>query len=116
MILKQIWMTSHRVVKAMILLVVSTFLFAQFASAKHDHSHSHSDSDVGACSICIISAESDIETDVPVPEDVVTPVIFNVPITLKIPISVSAPFFTRDDVKTPPPPDIRPSAPRAPPV
>ena len=107
-------MTSHHVIKAIITVIVSVFIFVQIASAAHSHSHDHADEEHSPCAVCITAAHSDADFDIPPPKPT-EPTIFSVPNSIEIAIAQPLPLVTRNDNKAPPPPDNRPSTPRAPP-
>lgn len=98
------------------LLIVTAFLFAQFAAASHahDHGHDHAGEDPAPCAVCLTASHNDGDFDIPPPEPVEPRVVI---LTSYTPLALtgSRPRFKLDNDKAPAPPDIRPSAPRAPP-
>lgn len=111
--MKQLLTTYRRAFKVISLLIVSTFIFAQFATASHVHDHA--ETDLAPCAVCITTSHNDGDLDIPPPEPS-EPLIPSVNHLTQSIISQPLPPFARDDDKAPPPSDIRPSAPRAPPV
>ena len=109
------FLTSQRIVIAINLLIVSMFLFVQIASASHVHvddDHSH---EPEVCAAYLAASQDDDEVDLtPFP-----PAPFVIPNTLDLDLSsLTDAVFVReiDNVSAPEPPNLRLSAPRAPPV
>jgi len=93
---------------------LSAFLFLQFASLSHAHDDTHDTSEPVACAVCIVSSSNDGDIDLPSPE----PVEPNEPTLADyafLPLTETQPRFRLEQEEAPDPPDIRPSAPRAPP-
>ena len=114
--MKLMFLTSKTIMKAISLLIVSAFMFAQLAAASHAHGDKDHSPEPSACVMCIASTQ-DGDGDLDLPPTPPTP--FVVPNTLDFDLSVlSDASFTlrRDGLNVAEPPNLRPSAPRAPPV
>jgi len=107
-------MISQRVIKAICLLIVSAFLFAQFTAVSHAHDDSDHSPEPAICTVCVMASQNDDDLDIPPPEPVEPGVIIRIsytPLTI-----IELPFlFGYVHETAPVSPDIRPSAPRAPP-
>lgn len=111
-------LTSQRIVKVISLLIVSTFLFVQIASASHVHVEPENSPEPEVCAICLApTQDDDDDEDNDLPPS--PPVPFVIPNTLDLHVS----FLTdarlvrdRHNVSTSEPPNLRLSAPRAPPA
>ena len=109
-------LTSQRIVKVISLLIVSTFLFVQIASASHVHVEPENSPEPEVCAICLAPTQDD-DDDIDLPPS--PPLPFVIPNTLDLHVS----FLTdarlvrdRHNVSTSEPPNLRLSAPRAPPA
>lgn len=105
-------MTSNRVIKSIILIIASAFLLAQYASVSH--AHSDDDHDLTPCAVCVVSTFDDGDSDNAQPT-LIESEAFTIANVEPV-FSADTPRLMREDNSAPPPPDIRPSAPRAPPA
>ena len=108
----QILTTYRHIFKAISLLIVTAFLFAQFAAA--NHTHDHAGEDPAPCAICLTASHNDGDFDIP-PSEPVEPRVATLTSYMPLALTEPRPAFKLDNVTAPAPPDIRPSAPRAPP-
>lgn len=111
-------LTFKALAKAISLLIASMFLFVQVASASHVHDHVEDAPKPEVCAVCLAATEDD-DGDFDFPPPPPTPTPFFIPNTLEHdPIYLSdAPFaLDRNDPNVLEPPNLRLSAPRAPPV
>ena len=115
-ILNLMLLTSKSVAKAISLLIVAMFLFVQIASASHDYHHHEEDTpEPNVCVACLASTQDDGDFDIPPPP--LTS--FKIPNTLDLnlaPLSGATFGLNRIDVNALEPPNLRLSAPRAPPA
>ena len=107
-------MTSLRVIKAVSLLIVSAFMFAQFVAASHTHDDEHEAPEPSVCAVCITAAHSDGDLDIPAPKPVEPRLVTVADYAQLTRIALSTDFGF-DPEKAPAPPEIGRSAPRAPP-
>jgi len=111
-------LTSKSVAKAISLLIVAMFLFVQIASASHDHHHHEEDTpEPNVCVACLASTQDDDDCDFDLPPPPLTS--FKIPNTLDLnlaPLSGATFGLNRIDVNALEPPNLRLSAPRAPPA
>lgn len=108
-------LTSQRIVKMISLLIVSTFVFVQIASASHLHAGDENSPEPEVCAACLAPTQDDDEVDL-TPSH---PAPFVIPNTLDFDLTHIADVLTarnHEDVSVPEPPNLRLSAPRAPPV
>lgn len=116
-ILNLMLLTSKSVAKAISLLIVAMFLFVQIASASHDHHHHEEDTpEPNVCVACLASTQDD-DVDFDIPPPPLTS--FKIPNTLDLnlaPLSGATFGLNRIDVNALEPPNLRLSAPRAPPA
>ena len=115
-ILNLMLLTSKSVAKAISLLIVAMFLFVQIASASHNHHHEEDTPEPNVCVACLASTQDDDgDFDLPPPP----PTSFKIPNTLDLnlaPLSGATFGLNRIDVNALEPPNLRLSAPRAPPA
>ena len=111
-------LTFKAISKTISLLIASMFLFLQMASAAHIHDHVEDVPEPEVCAVCLVTTEYDdweVDDDCPQPP---TKTPFDIPNTLDIDrVQLLEVEYTqnRNDLNVLEPPDIRPSAPRAPP-
>lgn len=108
--------TSKGIMKAISLLIVSMFLLAQFASASHFHSDVEDAPEPNVCVMCLAATQDD-DGDLDIPPSPPTP--FVIPNTLDfdlVDISDATFALCREEINVAEPPNLRPWAPRAPPV
>ena len=117
-ILNLMLLTSKSVAKAISLLIVAMFLFVQIASASHNHHHHEEDTpEPNVCVACLASTQDDDDGDFDIPPPPLTS--FKIPNTLDLnlaPLSGATFGLNRIDVNALEPPNLRLSAPRAPPA
>ena len=114
--MKLMFLTSKTIVKAISCLIVSTFMLVQVVSASHFHSDVDDAPEPSVCVMCLAAAQDD-DGDLDIPPSPPTP--FDIPNTFDfdlIYISDATFALRRDEVNAALPPNLRPSAPRAPPV
>lgn len=113
---KLAFLTSKSIAKVISFLIISVFICVQFAWASHSHEDNDSAPEPSPCVMCLAAAEPE-EVDFDSPPT--PPMPFIVPNTLDFDLTIlfDARFtINRDDMKRIEPPNLRPSAPRAPPV
>jgi len=113
---KLMFFTSKTIVKAISCLIVSVFMFAQVVSASHFHSDVDDAPEPSVCVMCLAATQDDAG-DLDIPPHPPTP--FVIPNTLDFDLAYlpdTTFALRRDDVNVALPPNLRPSAPRAPPV
>jgi len=102
--------------KAISLLIVAMFLCVQVASAAHDHHHEEETPEPSVCVACLASTQDD-DGDFDITPPPLTS--FKIPNTLDLnlaPLSSATFGLKHIDVNAPEPPNLRLSAPRAPPA
>ena len=115
-LLNLMFLTSKSVINAVSLLIVSMFLFVQIASASHVHGDVEDSPEPNVCVACLASTQDD-DGEIDLPSPPLEP--FVIPNTLDyglVGLSDAKFTFSRNDVNAPEPPNLRSSAPRAPPV
>lgn len=117
-LLTLMFLTSKNIGKAITLLIVSMFLFVQIASASHVHSHADDSPEPNVCAACLASTQDDDDDD-DIDLPLTSVLTFLVPNSLELDlVDLSDVKFTicRYHVNGAEPPNLRSSAPRAPPV
>ena len=116
LIMKSMFFTSKTINKAIILLIVSICIWAQFASASHTHSDIENSPEPSVCVMCLASNQDD-DGNLDIPPSLPTP--FVIPNTLDFDLALKSGAtlaHLSNDVNVIEPPNLRPSTPRAPPV
>ena len=116
-ILNLMLLTSKSVAKAISLLIVAMFLCVQIASAAHDHHHEEETPEPSVCVACLAPTQDNDDGDLDLPPPQLPP--FEIPNTLDLnssPLSGARFGLQHIDVNAPEPPNLRLSAPRAPPA
>ena len=112
-------LTFKAISKTISLLIASMFLFVQVASAVHIHDHIEHEHEHEVCAVCLASTQDDdwdVDDDLPQPP---TNAPFDIPNTLAIDcVRLLKAKYTPNlnDPNVLEPPNLRLSAPRAPPV
>jgi hypothetical protein len=110
--------TSKYIRKAIGLLIVSAFMFAQSAAASHHHNHDELDHapEPSPCVICLAVSPQDYNVDLDVPPKPTSLFMGFEAIDFNFLVLHGSNFMLcRDDVNNVDPPDLRASKPRAPP-